>query len=97
MSHTPGPWKIGYGCGDQDDYFTICSRDNVAVADYSKVKHDDHVSHKQMQANARLIAAAPDLLASCQRLLPLLTGYEGRVSAIDEAIDLMRSAIHKAI
>ncbi len=48
------------------------------------------------EADARLIAAAPDLLDRCQRLMPLLNNCKGYVDVVDEAIDLMRSAINKA-
>ncbi len=51
---------------------------------------------EELKANARLIASAPDLLDCCQRLIPLLNNCKGYVDVVDEAIDLMRSAINKA-
>ena len=59
MSHTPGPWIVdaafddsGYVRGPRGEY----------VADI-ELDEDDPV----LQANARLIAAAPELLAVLQR------------------------------
>lgn len=76
MKHSPGPWKIGFGCGDQDEYFTVVDRDGEAVTDYSVSNHDVAMSHGQMVANARLIAAAPDLLAALERLTVHLSRYD---------------------
>ena len=70
MTHTPGPWKVakyqvgtvvtnyepkegrtvGYSCG------------NDFVADLDDGKYHKYLDEKEREANARLIAAAPDLL-----------------------------------
>lgn len=87
--HTPGPWKVWHGGGPNDGYFTIGSdmehRGGI-VAEYTvpAPRPDGEV-----QANARLIAAAPDLLAACQGLLsPTCTIYGRDVDlrAIAEAV-----------
>lgn len=54
MQHTPGPWKVNYR--------------RVTPVNGRQDGNDDicHVYGDQ-DANARLIAAAPDLLAACQR------------------------------
>ena len=59
--HTPGPWqttKAGYRCGDLvlpvSDARSICQ---VSTA------------HAEHEANARLIAAAPELLAALKRAI----------------------------
>lgn len=69
MSHTPGPWSISDAdeChGPANDLLSIriAHANGGAVADaYSNclVKTDE-----ECRANARLIAAAPDLLAALQ-------------------------------
>ena len=60
MAHTPGPWTIEPI--HRLDSEIIITEPGVAI-DY------DDVDHKEQEANARLIAAAPDLLEACQALL----------------------------
>lgn len=57
MSHTPGPWYV-------EDGFVW--RDNETIADpHCSLLFDS----EEMEDNARLIAAAPDLLAALESLL----------------------------
>ncbi len=58
VTHTPGPWHTGTGKAEIIVYAT----DGYAVAD-AKVYHGRH-AEGEAEANARLIAAAPDLLAA---------------------------------
>ena len=57
MSHTPGPWTVETGA--EYGYFYI---DEIADA----LIKDDYKS--LFEANARLIAAAPDLLEALERI-----------------------------
>jgi hypothetical protein len=65
MPHTPGPWEItkewlsiqAYPWGD---VVRICSNPQGGIGDL--------YTHN-WRANARLIAAAPDLLAACEALV----------------------------
>lgn len=50
--HTPGPWKVG---GDDDDIVVMTGPFFVATI-------HENCNHGCTDANARLIAAAPDLL-----------------------------------
>ena len=60
IKHTPGPWIIG----KQDhDVITVDTANGTAICDVY-VDSDD----RRPPANARLIAAAPDLLAALDRL-----------------------------
>jgi len=59
MTHTPGPWAIGYGGTDGDDYA-------VVVSPHSQYPVCNLEPRGYTQANARLIAAAPDLLAALE-------------------------------
>ena len=52
-THTPGPWRIGRGA--QADPFAI-------EAEARTVAHVKHAGRDQTEANARLIAAAPEML-----------------------------------
>ena len=71
MKHTPGPWEIADAGGYEgfkyqlEEYFVRRPEDDVAIA--SEVLDPD--TCKPSEANARLIAAAPDLLAACQEFL----------------------------
>lgn len=70
--HTPGPWRAGLG-DDQSprhgEFELACLEHHVfgtgiyAPGDYYSENYAEH------EANARLIAAAPDLLAACKRAL----------------------------
>jgi hypothetical protein len=63
MAHTPGPWKVA-------DRFYILMDDEVAceVAKVCDENIDDDMLG-QCDADARLIAASPDLLAACHKLI----------------------------
>ena len=64
MGHTPGPWEISkkFIC-----HSCISSINGLLIAQTSCV-HDDRQREVQ-RANARLIAAAPDLLEACKMVL----------------------------
>lgn len=62
--HTEGPWEI-----QGDTYVTINS---LIIA---HCKQDGHASLNEAMANARLIAAAPDLLAALERARYGLSNY----------------------
>ena len=59
--HTPGPWDFDDLRSDGGN-LEIVGGNDVCVADVDPDGSDDEV-----MANARLIAAAPDLLAACAR------------------------------
>lgn len=69
--HTPGRWSITFGAGDQDDYFVV-GADSPAghrgVCEFSRANFPEPVSQGEMRANARLISAAPDLLALAEEV-----------------------------
>lgn len=57
--HTPGPWKV-----ENDHYIT-------AGIDYVADVGDATTRDKEIAANARLIAAAPDLLEACKEAIEM--------------------------
>ena len=82
--HTPGPWAIWTDPDRYDPYATVyCPRDDTVIA-----KCDiGHAPVDVERANARLIAAAPDMLDELERLLDVLG---------DEDIEIVEQVIAKA-
>lgn len=62
--HTPGPWKVGKGINAT----VITSDEKTCIAGMIDARRDTlgGASLADIEANARLIAAAPELLAACQ-------------------------------
>lgn len=82
MGHTPGPWEampevLLKGCHVGGRSPAVRSTDRK-IADVYRVSNKDHGRNEQCEANARLIAAAPDLLDACNGLLGLLQLISGR-------------------
>lgn len=78
--HTPGPWKVYYrGAGGWR--LQAGSAWSVDLSSAHLTEHD-----------ARLIAAAPEMLEACRAVLAYYTG--GRIA--NPALDAARAAIAKA-
>lgn len=84
--HTPGPWRINpcfqtmiSNCEDGDDSADICE-----VSEWTPEFWDER------DANARLIAAAPELLEALEKAI------HARVIRDGDVVDTMRAAIAKA-
>lgn len=86
--HTRGPWKLAGG------FFAA----TVFVGDKKKPRiiHDGIQSDPEAVANARLIAAAPDLLAALRHLAECVDAERELSSASEIALDEARNAITKA-
>ncbi len=80
--HTPGPWKPTY---ESDPYRLVDHTDGREIAAVSGVDNENR------DANARLIAAAPDLLEALKGLLPM---WESGVS--EPWVEAAKAAIAKA-
>ncbi len=87
--HTPGPWHIGMKPGPM-----IYGSDSSQVADLRA----DLLDKGERAANARLIAAAPDLLALLQRMADgeIMGGTFNHAETVHEYQKLARAAIAKA-
>ncbi len=89
--YTPGPWRYRAGLNGE---FTI-SCESFGFAPLARVKGDKRSTLKAARANARLMAAAPELLAAVQALM--LNCYDpDRNDAVAQAFDLGRDALAKA-
>jgi len=80
-AHTPGPWEV-------------TPRGNVATQ--SAVIAKLPTGQPSREANARLIAAAPELLEALKRLLSAGMGRRLNVVECGEEIDRAKAAIAKA-
>ena len=88
-AHTPGPWLIEWNAAQSGEgHYITDSKDMVELSRIAAVLfHDD--ADGETRANARLLAAAPDLLAA----------LIGVVKVADRAtveFDAARAAIAKA-
>lgn len=99
MSATPGPWKV---VDDVSEGVWIATNDDKAhpICDivgrvFDKEAMTTQITAEDM-ANARLIAAAPDLLEALKQLLEDTRHMRQEYSDADEAAELARVAIEKA-
>ncbi|RYG87651.1 MAG: hypothetical protein EON59_06780 [Alphaproteobacteria bacterium] len=95
--HTPGPWKLGERRGD---YVAIDAPSHTGLADVVWHMEDDRICGDPspcQQANARLIAAAPDLLKALTDVLNT-SGARAEYHAFKyaDAIERAEAAIARA-
>lgn len=91
MPHTPGPWTCGETYG-RPPKVMVCSP-VVPICMVGNV----NVNQEGVEANARLIAAAPELLANLQDLIKCLrAGQLGDISPLMDEIFDSEAAIAKA-
>jgi len=83
--HTPGPWSTTKTFGGQ---ILVHTEANFVVAIVRGYKHP-------YKSNARLIAAAPELLDALQLLIDMDVAYQ-RGPKVGEAVEYARAAIAKA-
>lgn len=111
--HTPGPWYFDRS-GNITTIDEHAARQLFEPRTFGKLIASVHMDggHLPVEANARLIASAPDLLAALEALLPMTNQIEvlGEWSAleinrrsevkvraeVDAVIALSRAAIRKA-
>jgi hypothetical protein len=70
-AHTPGPWETRpgyYGTGSTANVVEDSNGNNIAHLDQIMWAHPEDESVRRMQANARLIAAAPSMLQALKDL-----------------------------
>ena len=84
--HTPGPWKA-IKRGVNDEHVILPSERHRSAESWYIASTTGNVPEDA--ANARLIAAAPDMLAALQETLSHITPR-------NPAYDIIRDAIHAA-
>lgn len=95
-AHTPGPWHSvqNYGMGEpikltNPTSIAMCGSGGAYVTSLG-------CPPEEMAANARLIAAAPDLLAALEAILPMFDNDSPLLTVYDAEIKQARAAIDKA-
>jgi len=89
--HTPGPWR--HHVGNHGEYLVSC--ESGGYAPLARVKGDKRSTLKSAHANARMIAAAPELLEALYAMME--NCYDLELSdEIARAVELGRNAIAKA-
>ncbi len=92
--HTPGPW-YQFGCGVTDEnpkHVKPGTPLNLIAATGDDCDPGDE---SQQIANARLIAAAPELLAALNDALPLLEGFEDADMHEDDEVPIVAPVLAK--
>ena len=95
--HTPGPWEIRR---EKNGYIIGIWVPNSVNPDNEPGKGGtiviDGCPCGNSEANARLLAAAPDLLAACCQALDYLDAISTRTMPATDERDTLRAAIAKA-
>ena len=95
--HTPGPWEMKF---DIDNTVYVESKTTLIADNLLNESDILDLSIEEIQeykANAKLIAAAPDLLEACQELIAELDNRESQYGYPDTGgMILARMAIKKA-
>lgn len=100
--YTPGPWilKVRAGMGKAKDA-TVADIEAPGpyrgdIARLQSAEHINGIAADEMAANARLIAASPDLLEAAMCALGHLTGNMDGNMDLGDPRDMLRAAIAKA-
>lgn len=100
-AHTPGPWTLVAGFAGHKDWISVDGPSRRGGAPITI--HENRNATALDLANARLIAAAPDLLAACERVIDALKDHvlispsmDGARTQGREICSLLNAAIAKA-
>lgn len=101
MKHTPGPWNTYSEEGDRNGVFkhSVCAYDgNIMSETHTCVAEARGDSRERAYANARLIAAAPELYSALERLIHSYRAVLARcpVRDVTETIAEVEAALAKA-
>ena len=97
---TPGPW----GIADIDDGWKDCVSSRSANGNVIAVAENEN--REIAEADARLIAAAPELLEALQCIVDAIEGYDGKrrdietfalIAQLDELSENAKTVIKKAL
>jgi hypothetical protein len=89
--HTPGPWRYDKSHNAHPGAHRVLGPDGEVLADFGWIQRFD-----EAKANARLIAAAPELLETLRHLHTWLICPDTTTSAITAMRNMAAAAIAKA-
>ncbi len=91
LKHTKGPWELmgSVSTSNQTNIYADENKVVASVAGYEFYK----CTIEEAQANANLIAAAPDLLDAC---ITLINEYESKGQLLGLDVNIFREAIKKS-
>ena len=78
MKHTPGPWEVTED--GEADFSGIATQSNWLM----RIQQNGELSVQEEEANANLIAAAPELLAALEALEPHMDAIVCYASTLPE-------------
>lgn len=87
--HTPGPWRVEPEAYVGEEYYEPSVRTTQDASGMSKAIAIVRISLEGSHANARLIAAAPDMLESLKRGRRKLATYTALYSGDTELVKLL--------
>ena len=95
--HTPGPWGIeNWSYDDGTRHKTVIVAKNEDAVAHVWGVYRTNGGEEERQANARLIAAAPDLLIAAKGVIAALTRPKTFMADMGAALILLEKAIAKA-
>lgn len=95
--HTPGPWKAGVGVDGEADRWGVWAAYGNRQWHIATVENGAPGDTLETEAaTAHLIAAAPDLLAAVEAMLPLIAHEAAMRSDVFEVYHSARTARDKA-
>jgi hypothetical protein len=92
--HTPGPWIIEYDLRKKQ--FVVLVRAHGVPDKYCIARLPRTFSTQENKANARLVAAAPEMFEVCELLLKSERLYRGNANDRERACDALAEATAKA-
>lgn len=95
VQHTPGPWKWEPDPFDKEYYYALVSASDEYVIELEGA-HQEAAWAMASKADARLISAAPDLLAALRALTAIGLTDDGGIIIGPQGWDLAQAAIAKA-
>lgn len=101
--HSPGPWEASDVRYNRDFRTCLNVMSEGGLRFVAAVSCDPHTDAAQLHANARLIAAAPELLEALQTMVAhsdklIADGhYDYREPRVQELYDMCAAAIAKAV
>ena len=101
--HTPAPWVLKIRPAEHDDNVTVAEIEQPrsvkyrgAVTRMQSAEHIYGIGRDELIANARLIAAAPDMLEALKRCENYIANTESAIGIALPCGETARAAITKA-